>query len=141
MSIFPILGDSAQASSEAWPLYRDILCDNTGMPVFQDGVPVFVSGTEALKIWAVTALRTVRYQHAVYSNQFGCELQTLVGQQYSDDLKTAEAPRMVREALLTNPYIQDVTDISVEFTGTVLMVSAKIQSIYGEVTLFDQQEL
>lgn len=48
---------------------------------------------------------------------------------------------MVREALLTNPYIQDVTDISVEFTGTVLMVSAKIQSIYGEVTLFDQQEL
>ena len=134
MSIFPILGDSAQASSEARPLYRDILCDNTGMPVF-------VSGTEALKIWAVTALRTVRYQHAVYSNQFGCELQTLVGQQYSDDLKTAEAPRMVREALLTNPYIQDVTDISVEFTGTVLMVSAKIQSIYGEVTLFDQQEL
>ena len=49
---------------------------------------------------------------------------------------TAEAPRMVRDALLINPYITDVSDISVDFAGDTLAISARLKTIYGEVEAY-----
>lgn len=142
MSIFPILGDNLAAESRALPPYREIMADpDTGLPVFRGGVPVVAEGAEAVRLWAATALRTVRYRHEIYSQNFGCELESLIGQEFSDDVKTAEAPRMVREALLVNPYISDVSGIAVDFADGTLQISATVKTIYGEVTVRDYENL
>lgn len=131
-----MLGDNLAPASRELPLYREILADEeTGLPVFRGGAPVIVEGAEAVRLWAMTALRTVRYRYEIYSQNFGCELESLIGQHFSDDVKTAEAPRMVREALLVNPYISEVADVAVSFSEGTLQISAAVKTIYGEVTV------
>lgn len=142
MSLFPILGDNLTAESRQLPLCREILADpKTGLPVWRGGVPVVAEGAEAVRIWILTALRTVRYRHDIYSLNFGCELEALVGQGFSDDVKTAEAPRMVRETLLVNPYITEVTDVTVDFSDGMLQIAATVKTIYGEVTVSAHKNL
>ena len=134
MSLFPMLGGSVPQPSQTLPLYREIMADpDTGLPVWKNGRPVEVEGADAVRLWAMTALRTMRYHHAIYSGQFGSELSTLMGQGWSSDIKTAEAPRMVREALLVNPYVSEVSDIVVDFADDELQISATLKTIYGEV--------
>ena len=134
MSLFPMLGGSVPQPSQTLPLYREIMADpDTGLPVWKNGRPVEVEGAAAVRLWAMTALRTMRYHHAIYSGQFGSELSTLMGQGWSSDIKTAEAPRMVREALLVNPYVSEVSDILVDFADDELQISATLKTIYGEV--------
>ena len=134
MSLFPMLGGSVPQPSQTLPLYREIMADpDTGLPVWKNGRPVEVEGAAAVQLWAMTALRTMRYHHAIYSGQFGSELSTLMGQGWSSDIKTAEAPRMVREALLVNPYVSEVSDIVVDFADDELQISATLKTIYGEV--------
>lgn len=45
--------------------------------------------------------------------------------------------RCIREALEISPYIKTVHQISVQFEGSVLHLSFKAKTIYGEVTLND----
>lgn len=142
MSLFPMLGDVPAGQQQELPLYREILADETtGMPVWRDGAPVVAEGAEAVRLWVMTALRTVRYRHAIYSQNFGCELETLVGQSFSSEVKTAEAPRMVRDALLINPYITDVADLAVDFEDGSLHIAATVKTIYGEVTVDERSNL
>ena len=70
--------------------------------------------------------------HIVY---YGCEAEALIGQPYTDELKQAEAARYVRDCLMTNPYITDVTDITIVFEENNLQITCKISTIYGEVSL------
>jgi len=138
MSLFPVLGDAVEAERQELPLYREILADpETGLPVWRAGRPVIGEGAEAVRLWAVTALRTARYRYMIYSQDFGCELETLMGQSFSDDVKTAEAPRMIRDALLLTPYISDVREIVVDFAGDTLDISARLETVYGEIEIHD----
>ena len=75
-----------------------------------------------------------RTRYEIYSWDFGSEVESLIGQNYSDELKQAEAVRYVREALEINPYVTDISSISVSFADGVLAVSAAINTIYGEVS-------
>ncbi len=135
-TLFPIIGDvSTTATETALPMYREVACDEGGLPIWKNGNPVIVQGKEAVRLWVMTALRTNRYFHGIYTNQFGCELTSLIGKGFSDDVKTSEAPRMVREALLVNPYITSVSDIEVAFSDTTLTITATVNTIYGEVSI------
>lgn len=66
-------------------------------------------------VWAWKALHTERFRYEIYTWAYGSELESLIGQPYTGELKRAEAIRYVREALLINPYIRSVDDISVTF--------------------------
>lgn len=59
------------------------------------------------------------------------------GQAYSGEVRESEAIRIVRETLQVNPYITNVTQVSVSFEGSVLHLSFKLTTIYGEVTIDD----
>ena len=91
------------------------------------------AGKEAVKVWIWKAIRTPRFRYEIYSWAYGSEFETLLGQAYSDAVKTAEAPRYLRECLLVNPYITDVKDISVTFEAAKLTVEGTAVTIYGEV--------
>lgn len=136
MSIFPMIDpvpDKASAA-RALPLCREVGWDfQRGVPRFRGGVPVEAAGKEAVKVWIWKAIRTPRFRYEIYSWAYGSEFETLLGQAYSDAVKTAEAPRYLRECLLVNPYITDVKDISVTFEAAKLTVEGTAVTIYGEV--------
>ena len=137
MSLFPFIQPEISVSVEPLPKAREIAWDfEQDLPVLKNGEPVFCEGAEAVAVWAWNALQTVRYRHEIFTWDYGCELESLIGQPYSAATKKAEAIRYVREALTVSPYISEVNDIRVEFDGKgLLTVSCRIRTIYGELSI------
>lgn len=139
MSIFPMIdpGEAGQAQEEALPLCREVGWDyERDVPLFRGGEPVVVEGREAVKVWIWKAIRTPRFKYEIYTWAFGSEFESLLGQAYSDSVKTAEAPRYLRECLLVNPYITAVKDVSVSFEAGKLTVRGAAVTVYGEVDFY-----
>lgn len=125
--------DDQGAQSQTLPLCREVAWDfEQDVPIFRGGEPVVVEGKEAVKVWIWRAIRTQRFRYEIYTWAYGSEFESLVGQAYSDAVKTAEAPRYLRECLLINPYITEVKDISVVFESARLTVKGTAVTIYGE---------
>ena len=129
--LFPIIQPETAEEETELPLYREVKWDfEKGEPVFRGGEPVVVEGAEAIKTWVWKALVTERARYEIYSWDFGSEVESLIGQPYTDELKRAEA---VREALEINPYITEVTAASVDFDNGVLTIDVTVDTVYGEV--------
>lgn len=141
MSLFPLISepDTGELNgSDGLPLYREVDWDfRTNKPVWKGGNPVYVTGGRAVLVWAWNALHTMRFNHDVFSTDYGLDGNTLLGQAYSGEVRESEAIRIVRETLQVNPYITNVTQVSVSFEGSVLHLSFKLTTIYGEVTIDD----
>ena len=88
-------------------------------------------------VWAWNALHTLRFDHDVFSTDYGLDGYSLLGQAYSEEVRESEAIRIVKETLQINPYITNVSQVSVSFEGSVLHLSFKLTTIYGEVTIDD----
>ena len=136
-NLFPIIQPEAALEETELPLYQEVKWDfEKGRPVFRGGEPVVVEGAEAIKTWVWKALVTQRARYEIYSWDFGSEVESLIGQPYTDELKRAEAVRYVREALEINPYITEVTAATVEFDNGVLTISVTVDTGYGEVQAY-----
>ena len=134
--IFPEIQAASGAASKPLPLAKEVMFDFArGVPVFRGGVPVYVTGREAVRVWAWKALNTWRYLHPIYSRSYGCDVYDLIGRAYSEDLKHSEAVRYVRDCLCITPSNNVVRDVAVDFRGDLLTISCCVSSIYGEVTL------
>lgn len=139
MSIFPMIQPPENTAGETrtLPLAREVAWDyKNDVPVFRRGEPVTATGKDAVKVWIWNAIHTERYRHEIYSWAYGSEFHSLMGQAYTEALKTAEAPRYLRECLLINPYITAVNNIAVEFAGDRLTISGTASTIYGEVPIY-----
>ena len=132
--LFPIIQPEAEPTvQEKLPLCREVAWDFTrGIPVYAGGRPVEVTGVEAVKVWIWNALKTARFHHDIYTWDYGCEAESLIGKAFTAQVKESEAVRYVREALAPNPYIKDVRQVDVSFQGTKLTISCQVSTIYGE---------
>lgn len=135
--LFPIFQSSTQATAAQLPLYRDVAMDyDKGVPIFSAGNPVIVSGLEAVKGWAWRALKTARYRWSCFTWDYGCELDSLVGQPYREDTRLSEAVRYVREALEVCPYITGASATVEDHEGATLRIKVTMTTVYGEGTLY-----
>lgn len=135
-SIFPIISSrNTRDAADGFPLYREVKWDfEKNKPVWADGEPVEGSGAEGVLTWAWNALQVKRGLFEALSRDYGCEIYTLTGRPYTDALKRAEAKRYVTECLMVNPYIKEVKDLSVSFSGAALEISFSLITVYGEVS-------
>lgn len=92
-----------------------------------------VEGVEALKGWIYFALRIARYRYPIYSWNYGCELETVINKTYDEEYLNSEVKRFIEEALLINPYITSIDDVSVEKENEKLNVSCKVETKYGDL--------
>ncbi len=137
-SIFPFISQSvpaANASADlpvpkeyAWDFANDCL-------LMTDGKLKTVTEAEAIKIWAMKALRTPRYRYLAYSWDYGNELEGLIGQGLSKEITESETTSLIREALQVNPYIRDIRDVSMNHEGSGLKVNCTLITPYGEVEI------
>ena len=132
--LFPIIQPEAEPTvQEKLPLCREVAWDFArGIPIYAGGRPVEVTGLEAGTVWIWKALKTARFHHDIYTWDYGCEAESLIGKAFTAQVKESEAVRYVREALAPNPYITDVRQVDVSFQGTKLTISCQVSTIYGE---------
>ncbi|MGC4378409.1 DUF2634 domain-containing protein [Fictibacillus sp. Mic-4] len=83
----------------------------------------FIDESEALRQFVVKALLTERDKYVIYSDEYGTELQDLIGDDTTLDLMNSEIPRMVYETLAYDDRIEDVTDIECMREGDKLFIT------------------
>lgn len=115
------------------PLYREVAWDFVNnSPIIENGDFKIVEGNEAIKIWCYKAIHTPRYAYSIYSWDFGCEIDSLIGLGYSKSLTEAEISRFIVEALLINEYILDVIVSDITFIDSQLSAKVEITTVYGK---------
>lgn len=100
LSLLPVTkgGEKAGGGDHTWEL--------------KDGRAVGkIRGEEALCQSIRLMLEVPRYRYLIYSWQYGSELEGLIGE--GIETVQAKAPAMIREALMVDDRILDVTDFSV----------------------------
>lgn len=139
-TFFPFVGvesDYVAENNSELPLYREIAWNFDTDEFIKDEKGDFkiVEGKEALKVWIYQALHVNRYEHEIFSWDYGTELIKLIGQRFSKGLTESEAFRYIKEALLINEYLTDVRKNSITFEGDTLHIDITVFTVYGEVRL------
>ena len=138
--IFPFInGDDGllEASSNNLPVYKECAWDFIkDEAIFVDGSPKIVYKNEAIKVWIYKAIKTNRYQHEIYSWDYGCEIESLIGKGFEIGFIKSETQRYIEEALLINPYITKINKIDVEFNKDVLTAYIDLETIYGKLDIY-----
>ena len=134
-SLFPFFGDTVTTETEEeLPLYREVAWDfKNNIPIVEKGDFKIVTGNEAIKTWIYKTLKTERFRYEIYSWDYGCEIEELIGQNYTPNLAKAECVRYIKEALTINPYIKNIAGVEVTFATGKLMIYAKLETVYGEM--------
>lgn len=137
MSIFPFIDADAadtESNEEELPMYREYAYDYTENKLLLDASEntYMVEGNEAIRIWIYKALTTARFRFTAYSSSFGSEHEdNLLGQYVSKDIFVSELERYIVEALMVNPYIEEVNEFSFVETSSGVMASFDCVTIYG----------
>ncbi|MCR1519944.1 DUF2634 domain-containing protein [Clostridioides difficile] len=138
-TIFPFIGvpeDYILPKTEELPIFREVAWDfEKDEPILEKGDFKIIEKKEALKVWIYKCIKTNRYEHEIYSLEYGTELSELIGQKYTKGLTESEASRFIKEALLINPYILEVNVKSANFNRDVMSANVKVSTIYGEVEI------
>lgn len=136
MSLFPMIQPEAITIVTELPLYKETNWDfERNIPIYKNGSPSIVTGKRAVLVWAWKALHTQRYKYDIYTWDYGSEIESLIGQSFTNELKQSEAIRYVRECLMINPYITDVTNVSIAFLDDLISIQCKILTVYGEAMI------
>ena len=138
-SFYPFIDFLAEANiskseNKPLPLYREIAWDfKNDHPLIVNNEFKIVEMNEAISVWIYHAIKTYRYAFSIYSWDFGCEIDTLLGQNYTVDHTKAEVARYITDALMINPYILSIEKIIVGFEGDTLHVDVRVITVYEEL--------
>ena len=134
MSLFPFVSNIEDVKIDnTFPLYKEVAWDfEKDIPITKNGEFKIVEKNEAIKVWAYKALLASRYEHSIYTWDYGSELMSLIGKAYTPQLTESEAKRYIKEALEINPYILEVDVVNASFNNGVLSTDIKLLTIYGE---------
>jgi len=91
----------------------------------------FVDGIEAVKQAIYKIIRTERYEHIIYSWNYGIELQGLFGKPKA--LVYPELKRRFTEALMQDDRITAVEDFNFSERKGNVTVSFTVKTIFGDV--------
>ena len=93
MSLFPLIDapDTGTVPAATLPLAREIAWDFVrDQPIWRAGRPVYVTGADAVLVWAWNCIHTERFRYDVFTTDYGQDLSGLVGQPYGDDIRQSE---------------------------------------------------
>ncbi len=92
-----------------------------------------VEGLEAVKMWIWLALKMPRYRHYAYTWDYGTELESLIGQSYTEEYLEAEASHMTEDCLLVNENVTGISDFAIKTEGDTPEISFVAETLYGNI--------
>ena len=134
MSVFPFIDPDVlqQEESTELPLFREYAYDfQNNCLLLKNGQTYLVEGNEALRIWIFKALTTERFRYTAYDADFGSEIDTLIGSPLNSDIAKSELKRFITEALMVNPYIEELGNFQISQTGSGVKAEFDCTTIYG----------
>lgn len=134
-NIFPFLDPSlSYIDDDRLPLFKEIDYDFEVNKISIDkyGNILIVTGIDAIKIWILKTLMTPRARYEIYTYLYGNDFEMLIGEINQKSYIKSEIKRYIKEALLVNYYIKDLSNFKIEFEGSKIYISFKIYTIYGE---------
>ena len=78
-------------------------------------------------------LQTERYESMIYNWSYGAELDNLIGK--NRNYVISELKRMIREALLEDDRISEVTSFSFSYKNDSILVQFLVQTIIGDIQM------
>ncbi|SER87205.1 DUF2634 domain-containing protein [Psychrobacillus sp. OK032] len=96
------------------------------------GLGGIVDGKEAIRQFIVKAIRTARSRFLIYDDQYGSEIEDLIGADVTRELLDEEIPRVIREALIYDDRIADVTNFNVSHSGDTVLIKFDVSLTNGE---------
>lgn len=95
-----------------------------------------IDGLEAVKQAVVKILQTRRFEHLIYSSNYGQELDSVIGR---DQLWAyAEIERHIKETLLQDDRILSVDDMNITFVGDQAVAEFTVRSVYGAFNMIKE---
>lgn len=133
--------DSLDEESEVTAEYEPPVTTVYALDFENKRIGKLVSGTESIVQIVTKAIMTPRYEHLIYTDYYGSELEDLIGEDVTDEYLDAEVPRLVTESIAFDDRIKEVTDITYERKGDQLVISVTVtpadgsESVDVEVTI------
>lgn len=78
-------------------------------------------------------LQTERYESMIYNWYYGAELDNLIGK--NRNYVISELKRMIREALIEDDRISEVTSFSFSYKNDSILVQFLVQTIIGDIQM------
>lgn len=99
-----------------------------------------VDGDDAIKQYVAKAIRTARNRFLIYNDEYGCELEDLIGANVTRELLEDEIPRVITEALIYDDRIASVGSFVISNTGDSVFIKFTVtlttgQTVESEVTV------
>lgn len=89
-----------------------------------------VNGVDAVRQSADLILGIERFEHLIYSWDYGNELKDFIGR--DKGYVKGDIERRIRESLLEDDRIESVSDFKLSFQGEAALISLRIHCIFGE---------
>lgn len=102
-----------------------------GLKMEQNRLLGMVDELDAMKQAVYKILNTERYQYLIYSWDYGIELKDLIGQPIPYVLPEMEG--RVRDALLKDDRITDVTNFLFEVAGNTVRTGFTVHTVFGQI--------
>jgi len=90
----------------------------------------FIDGVDAVKQAVYKILQTERYEHLIYSRNYGVEMGSVIGK--NRDFIESNLEIIISDAVLTDPRVRSITDFETSYSGETLTVTFRVLSIYGD---------
>ncbi|WP_392435391.1 DUF2634 domain-containing protein [Finegoldia magna] len=98
----------------------------------KDGKHYYVYGNEAMKIWIYKAMITNRFRHSAYTDKFGTEIYSLIGEVISSKFKQAEIKRYITEAVMVHPFMVSINKIDMTSLKSGLNVDVYYTTVFSD---------
>ncbi|MDT2757358.1 DUF2634 domain-containing protein [Enterococcus asini] len=94
----------------------------------------WIDDLEAMRQAVEKILLTERFEWVIYSDNYGIEIQELIGNDF--DLIQSEIERVVGEALLADERIESVDNFDLQQTDrSSLLFSFTVLTVFGEINM------
>lgn len=101
-----------------------------------EAIQGFIDNLEALKQSINKELNTEKYEYAIYSFDYGIELESLIGK--DTEYVKIELKRRIEECLLRDEHIISVDNFIYTGSGDEMLCKFDVNSIYGNVTIMKE---
>ena len=94
-----------------------------------------VDRRKAIEQFIRKAIFTIRFNHSIYTDAYGCEVRNLMGKGFSNEFLRSEVKRMITEALIYDSRISKVYDFDIRPNGDEIFASFTVDTIAGVITI------
>jgi hypothetical protein len=100
---------------------------------FENGrIGPIIDGDLALRQFVIKAIMTARSRYLIYDDEYGSEIEDLIGADVTEAFLQEEIPRVIREALIYDDRIADVRDFVVRREGDGVFVEFTVVKTDGD---------